>query len=173
MRKPWFVILVLLAVIPAVLDAQGGGRGRGGGAGKGGGNGGNNNKPAEGTTTKADKPADLAAVSITAKWKDAKTIEITATVKNAGTSPYMGSRSAKLSVTGKDGKPEVVKEESLPGIAAGETHTIKIDLTDKKYVDKDVKWADLKWTLELTGTDPSAANDKKIVTLNPGAPPKG
>ena len=169
MRKPWFVILVLLAVLPAVLDAQGGGRGRGGG-GKGGGKGGNDSGGAkdDGTTSKPHKPADLAATALTAKWKDAKTLEISATVKNVSTEIFMGTRTLTVKIAGKDGKVENVKEEPLPGIAAGETHVIKIALTDKKYFDKD-----LKWTIEVSGGDPNAANDKKIVSLNPGPPPKG
>jgi hypothetical protein len=170
MRKPWFVVLVLLAFFPAFLVAQGGGgRGHGGGGagGKGGGNTGGN-KPAEGTTSKAEKPADLSALSITAKWKDAKTLEVTATVKNASTSIFMGTRAATLKFTGKDGKVETVKEETLPGIAAGESHTLKVELTDKKYFEKEGKW-----TLEIGGTDPNAANDKKTTTVSPGPQPKG
>jgi hypothetical protein len=170
MKKPWFVVLVLLALIPALVDAQGGGRGRGGGGKGGGGRGGNDSggKQDEGTTSKPHKPADLSALSITAKWKDAKTLEITATVKNVSTEPFMGTRTVTLKFAGKDGKVENVKEETLPGIAAGESHTFKVDLTDKKYFEKD-----LKWTLEIAAGDPNASNDKKIVSLNPGPPPKG
>jgi hypothetical protein len=169
MRKPWFVILVLLAVLPAVLDAQGRGGGKsGGGKGGGGQRGNDNGGKDQGTTSRAEKPADLSAVSLTAKWKDAKTLEITATVKNVSTAIFMGTRTVTLKIAGKDGKVENVKEEPLPGIAAGETHVITISLTDKKYFDKD-----LKWTLEVSSGDPNAANDKKTVTLSPGPPPKG
>ena len=169
MRKPWFVILVLLAVLPAVLDAQGGGgRGRGGGKGGGGRGGNDSGGKDDSPTSKPHKPADLAALSITAKWKDSKTLEITATVKNVSSEIFMGTRTMTLKFAGKDGKVETVKEEPLPGVAAGETHVITIALTDKKYFEKD-----LKWTLEVSSGDPNAGNDKKTVTLSPGPPPKG
>jgi hypothetical protein len=170
MKKPWLVVLVMLIVIPSLVLAQ---RGRGGGRGGGGrgGNGGKDNGgPAKEETTdsRPTKPADLTAVSITAKWKDAKTLVVTATLKNAGPGIFMGTRTAVLKITGKDGKPEVAKEETLPGIAVAETHTVTFETTDKKYFDKD-----LKWTLELTPADNAASNDKKTTTLSPGPQPKG
>ena len=172
MKKPWLVLLVMLIVIPSLVIAQGGRRGgRGGGGGGRGGNGGKDNSgPAKEETTdsRPTKPADLTAVSITAKWKDAKTLVVTATVKNAGPGIFMGTRTASLKIAGKDGKLETAKEETLPGIAVGDTHTVTFETTDKKYFDKD-----LKWTLEVTPADATAGNDKKTTTISPGPQPKG
>ena len=95
MRNPWILLFAALVLLPADLVAQRGGRGRQG----------KNN----GTTSRPQKPTgDLAASSIKAKWKDAETLEITATVKNASKEPYSGSRTVKLIVTGKDKKSETV-----------------------------------------------------------------
>jgi hypothetical protein len=170
MNKRWLTVLVMLVVIPSLIIAQGRGRGgRGGGRGGAGGGGKDGGAPKEDTTeSRPTKPADLSAVSITAKWKDSKTLVITASVKNAGPGIFMGTRQAVIKITSKDGKTtEVAKEETLPGLDVGETSTVTFETTDKKYFDKD-----LKWTLELTPSDATVANDKKTTTLSPGTPPK-
>ncbi len=175
MNKAWLIVVVLLAVLPAMLDAQGRGGGRGGrGGGARGGSGGSNRGAApkdNGTETDSkptvEKPADLSALSITAKWKDAKTLEITATVKNVGPGEFKGSRTAYLTIKGKDGKPESVKSETIPELAVGETHVFKFEATDKKYFEKE-----LRWTLEVTPSDATTANDKKTTTVSPGPQPK-
>jgi hypothetical protein len=171
MKKSSILMLALLFFVSAALSAQrpgGGSRppgGHGSGSGSGSGTGTNSNNP---SSNQKDKPADLAADSITAKWKDAKTLEITCTIKNMSNTAYSGSRTATLKFTGKDGKPETAKEESVPGITANGSHQFKVELTDKKYFDKD-----LKWTLEISAGDASASNDKKgPMTLSPGAQPK-
>jgi hypothetical protein len=118
---------------------------------------------------KPKKIADLAADSISAKWKDAKTLEVTGVIKNMTTVPYDGTRTVKIICTGKDGKPETLREQQVPAIDPSKTANFKIELTDKKYFDKD-----LKWTLEISAGDGTVANDKKgPIILSPGPQPKG
>jgi hypothetical protein len=165
MKKPWIMIVALLFVLPAIVVAQHGGQGRP----KGG-----NSKPNSGSSSKdapasrPEKQADLSAASITAKWKDAKTLEITAVVKNSTTTSFSGMRTATLKIQGKDGKTESVKEESLPLMSANSEHKIVFETTDAKYLDKD-----LKWTLEIQAGDGSPGNDKKTMSLTIPPKPKG
>jgi hypothetical protein len=114
------------------------------------------------------KVPDLAADTITAKWKDAKTLEVTGVIKNMSPVGYAGGRTAKLTCTFKDGKTETLKEQAIPGMAANGSSNFTIELTDKKYFDKDVKW-----TLEISAGDATVANDKKgPIVLSPGTQPK-
>jgi hypothetical protein len=118
---------------------------------------------------KKKKEADLSVAAMKAKWKDAKTLEITVTIRNGTSTPFTGARVLTIKFTGKDGKTETAKEDSVTGIAGGESQTVKFETTDEKYFDKAAKW-----TAELSAGDPSAANDKKgPVTLEPGTRPKG
>ena len=169
MKKSLILVLAVLVALPGILDAQGrGGRGgRGGGRPAGGNDRGGAGKDETTPTSRPEKPADLSAVSITAKWKDSKTLEITATIKNVSTNEFAGIRTATLKVLGKDGKPETVKDETLPLIEAGKSATITFETTDKKYFEKESKW-----TLEISGSDPTAGNDKKTVTIHLPAQPK-
>jgi hypothetical protein len=157
---------VVLFVLSATLAAQmvrpkqpagGGGNSSGSGSGK------------DGNGTKdAKKIAELAADALVAKWKDAKTLEVTGTIKNMTPVAYAGARTAKLTCTGKDGKSETLKEQAIPAMGASGSSNFKIELTDKKYFDKD-----LKWTLEISPGDATASNDKKgPMTLDPGTQPK-
>jgi hypothetical protein len=164
MKKSWFMIVVLVLLMPAIVVAQGrGGRPKGGNNGGKGGNNGGSSK--EAPASRPEKPADLSAVSITARWKDANTLEVTAVVKNGSTTAFSGIRTVTLKVQGKDGKSETLKDETLPMIEAGASHKLVFESTDAKYLDKD-----LKWTLEIAAGDPTASNDKKIVSLT--IPPK-
>jgi hypothetical protein len=170
MKKSLILVLAILVALPTVLDAQGRGRGgRGGGGRPAGGRDGGSTGPKEDTvpTSRPEKPVDLSALSITAKWKDAKTLEITATVKNLSTNEFAGIRTATLKVVGKDGKPESVKDETLPLIEAGKTATITFETTEQKYFEKE-----MKWTLEISGSDPAIGNDKKTVTIRLPPQPK-
>jgi hypothetical protein len=163
MRSLSILMLALMVVLSTTAAAQiirpkmppSGGSGSGGSSSK------DKDKP--------KKIADLAADTITAKWKDAKTLEITAVIKNTTPVAYDGSRTAKLICVGKDGKPETLKEQQIPAIEGSKTANFKIEVSDKKYFDKD-----MKWTLEISAGDATAANDKRgPVLLSPGPQPKG
>jgi hypothetical protein len=111
--------------------------------------------------------ADLAAASLTAKWKDATTLEITGTIKNTTRTAFKGPRQVRILVIGGDGKLETAKEETIPTVAANGSHKITFNTTASKYFD-----IGLKWSLELAAGDASASNDKKgPMTLDPGTPP--
>lgn len=164
MKKSSIVVFALLFVLSGVVPAQRGGHRQKQPSGPG-----NNPAPAEKDQNDKKKEADLAADSLKAKWKNAKTLEITATIKNMTNIAYSGARVVTIKFVGKDGKPETAKEESVTSMAANGSHTIKFETTDAKYFDKAGKWS-----LELSAGDPSAANDKKgPKTLEIPTQPKG
>jgi hypothetical protein len=167
MKKFLILVLAVLVALPGILDAQGRGRGGRGGGRPAGGNDRGSPKDDGAPTSRPEKQADLSAVSITAKWKDSKTLEITATIKNVSTNEFAGIRTATLKVLGKDGKPETVKDETLPLIEAGKSATITFETTETKYFEKESKW-----TVEISGADPTAGNDKKTVAIRLPPQPK-
>lgn len=167
MNKLVLVLIAFLIVIPADLYAQRGGRGGRGGGGGGGGGAGGSSKGDAPTSRPEKATGDLAASSISGTWKDAKTLVVTATIKNPNKTPYSGQRTVTLSVTFKDGRSESLSSETIIGIDGGETHTLTFEATDKKYFDKEAKW-----TIEISAGDTTSSNDKKTTKLTLSPQPK-